>query len=109
MGKVIELKSFKKDIIYLKKRQWHNKFKKLDVVLANITSGNMKALTRDKYIIDPDLPGCRECHIEWDLILIYKVVGVNRDIILIRIGKHDDIYKKSWASRKHWLGSSRYV
>ena len=38
-----------------------------------------------------------------------SINGVNRDIILIRIGKHDDIYKKSWASRKHWLGSSRYV
>ncbi|MGD1866119.1 MAG: type II toxin-antitoxin system YafQ family toxin [Phormidesmis sp.] len=47
-------------------------------------------------LVDHSLTGqpylnCRDCHIEPDWVLIYKVV--NGDLVLVRIGSHSELFK----------------
>ena len=60
-------------------------------VIACLSNG---MVMKEKYC-DHDLKGnwkgYRECHINPDLLLIYKYQG-NNDILLYRIGSHSELY-----------------
>jgi len=99
--KIIRCRSFLKDLKGMKRCNHNTKIKKLNQVIEYIKTKQLHRLTRNKHIIDSVLPDCKECHVEWDLVLIYKYEEQN--LILIRIGKHDDVYKKTWANRSNWL------
>ena len=43
------------------------------------------------HAIKGDYKGCRECHIQPDWLLIYRIVG--EDIIFIRSGTHADLFE----------------
>jgi len=50
----------------------------------------------DKYRDHPligDYKGCRECHIEPDFLLIYRINEDEKIIDLVRIGSHSDLFK----------------
>lgn len=47
-------------------------------------------------LVDHSLTGqpyldCRDCHVEPDWVLIYKIV--RGDLVLVRIGSHSDLFK----------------
>ena len=82
-------KSFKKD------------FKKLNEIDRELTLEVLEKLSRDEKL-DPKykdhalkgkLSGARDCHIRFDLVLIYKYNNEVLEIVALRIGKHSEVFK----------------
>lgn len=89
MYNTVYTNNFKKDLKKLQKSGKEiGKFKEVAVKLIN---GNKL----DKKFKDHKLMGIyknrRECHIEPDWLLIYKIDG--KDIIFERMGSHSDLFK----------------
>lgn len=38
------------------------------------------------------LAGCRDCHVEPDLVLIYRIVQDQLQLVCIRLGTHADLF-----------------
>ena len=81
-------KQFKRDVKRLIKRgKDSNKLKKIINLLVN-------AETLPQENIDHQLKGnlkdCRECHIEPDWLLIYRIEG--SEFCLVRTGSHADLF-----------------
>ncbi len=83
-------KQFSKDIKKAQKRGKNlNKFK---IIAKTLLSGEkLDAIYRDHSLIG-NYVGRRECHIESDWLLIYKIDGSN--LIFERTGTHSDLFKK---------------
>lgn len=71
---------------------------KLREVIARLS----KRQTLEARYSDHDLKGewigHRDCHVKDDWILIYRVDG--NDLILVRTGKHSDLFGKNLGKRK---------
>ena len=104
MYEIVQLRYFKKDIKDLRRQKLFSKLNKLEKILNLLKSDSISRIAKSHCIMDPLLPNCRECHIEWDFVLIYKY-DINNRLLLLRVGKHDDVYKKSWVNRDKWLVS----
>ncbi|MBN1782753.1 type II toxin-antitoxin system YafQ family toxin [bacterium] len=80
---------FKKDYKRIKKR--NKDLSKLKIVIELLSGGG---LLEDKYH-DHQLTGSwkghRDCHIEPDLILIYRLTSDS--LVLERMGSHSDLFK----------------
>ena len=82
-------KQFEKDIKRIKKRR--KDFDKLKILLRTLLEGRqLDPLHRDHKLIGK-YQGRRECHVEADWLLIYKVV--HDKVIFERTGTHSDIFK----------------
>lgn len=80
---------FKKDLKLIKKRK--KDLKKLQDILVNLI--HQKPLSR-KHVDHPlkgEYSDCRECHIEPDWLLIYRIE--DETITFIRTGTHADLFK----------------
>ena len=88
--KVVWTNEFKKDYKLMLKR--HKDISKLDNIIEKLA--NEKPLLHKHK--DHDLVGrftsFRECHIEPDWLLIYKVDGVFLYLTLFRTGTHSDLF-----------------
>jgi len=82
-------RQFGKDIQRAKKRGKNlNKFK--IIALALIEGQRLDPLHRDHQLVG-DYAGRRECHIEADWLLIYKLE--KNQIVFERTGSHADLFK----------------
>jgi len=82
-------KQFKKDLKRAKKRG--KKPKKLKTVMSKlIDEGTLEERYRDHSLAGNDR-GRRECHIEPDWLLIYKLEG--NEIVFERTGSHADLFR----------------
>lgn len=90
MLKITTTTSFKKD--YKRAIKQNKNIKKLDDVLWHLAN----FLPLDKRFRDHELSGdyakTRECHIEWDWLLIYKIA--EEELILYRVGTHSELFGK---------------
>ena len=88
--KVVWTNEFKKDYKLMLKR--HKDISKLDKIIEKLAN-EKPLLPKHK---DNDLVGrinnFRECHIEPDWLLIYKVDGVFLYLTLFRTGTHSDLF-----------------
>jgi len=83
-------KQFSKDIKRIEKRG--KNLDKLKIIIRSLLAGEQPdPIHRDHKLIG-NYQGRRECHIEADWLLIYKVSG-NR-IIFERTGTHSDLFRK---------------
>lgn len=81
-------KQFLKELKLAKKRG--KKSKKLELVVEKLACGTvLEKKYRDHNLIG-NFFGRRECHIEYDWLLIYKIDGTR--IILERTGTHADLF-----------------
>jgi mRNA interferase YafQ len=79
---------FKKDVkLLLKRGKDMNKLKEIIDLLFQ--SQELPARTRD-HQLKGTLKDCRECHIEGDWLLIYRIEG--SELCLIRTGSHSDLF-----------------
>lgn len=90
--KIIQTSIFKKDLKKIRKRK--KDLDKLDYVVENLASGKElpdkykdHALINDKYY-----QNCRECHIEPDWLLIYKINNDELILLLVQTGTHSDLF-----------------
>jgi mRNA interferase YafQ len=83
-------KQFSKDVKLAQRRR--KNMEKLKVVVRSLIAGEqLDAIHRD-YKLVGDYMGRRECHIESDWLLIYKIQGDT--IVFERNGNHSDLFKK---------------
>ncbi len=80
---------FKRDVKRLKKR--NKDFEKLKRTIKLLAAGEkLPAETRD-HRLKGTLKDCRECHIEPDWLLIYRIEG--SELCLVRTGSHADLFE----------------
>ena len=79
---------FKRDVKRLLKRG--KDMNKLKEIIDSLTQAQeLPARTRD-HQLKGTLKDCRECHIEGDWLLIYRIEG--SELCLIRTGSHSDLF-----------------
>lgn len=101
MCRVIQSISYQKDMKQIK-RKYSELIPKIKEVIFNIKNKQIDKLTRNKMLVDGKAFGCCECHIKFDLIIVYKYINED-EVILAKVGKHDNLFKRDWANRNKWL------
>lgn len=88
MLKIVRKSRFKKD--YRKLRSAAKNVQKLVDVLEKLAAGEeLDSRYRDHNLIG-DYVGHRECHIEPDWLLIYKIE--DEELVLVRTGSHSELF-----------------
>jgi len=83
-------RQFARDVKRVKSRS--KNLEKLKILIRNLTEEQqIDAIHRDHKLIG-DWQGRRECHIESDWLLIYKI-EIDR-IVFERTGSHSDLFKR---------------
>jgi mRNA interferase YafQ len=83
-------RQFEKDLKRCKKRG--KNIEKFKIVARTLLSGSpLDAIHRD-HKLSGNCIGRRDCHIESDWVLIYKLSG--KQLIFERTGTHSDLFKK---------------
>lgn len=92
MLKIVPSNQFKKDLRLAKKRGF--KIEKLKEVIDTLVTGRqLEARYRDhKLIGEYATSGFRECHIETDWLLIYRIDKDILELYLFRTGTHSDLF-----------------
>ena len=81
-------RQFERDLKRIKKRQ--KNIEKLKIILCSLTEEEtLDPIHRDHKLVG-NWVGRRECHIESDWLLIYKIEG--NHIIFERTGTHSDLF-----------------
>jgi mRNA interferase YafQ len=80
---------FKKDVKRLKKR--HIDFEKLKTIIQLLLAGEKLPPESGDDKLKGILKDCRECHIEPDWLLIYRIEG--SELCLVRTGSHADLFE----------------
>ena len=83
-------KSFLNDYKTLKKK--HYKIEKVDIVVSLLQTEQVLPGKYKNHHLKGNMQGLQDCHIENNLVLIYKIEG--NKLILSRLGTHDDIFNK---------------
>ena len=83
-------RQFERDLKRIKKRR--KNIEKLKIILCSLTEEEtLDPIHRDHKLVG-NWVGRRECHIESDWLLIYKIDG--NHIIFERTGSHSDLFSK---------------
>lgn len=80
---------FKKDYKKLKKQK--KDLSKLRVVIEKLSSGKLLAPIYRDHPLSGNWKNHRDCHIEPDWILIYRIT--NEDLYLERTGSHSELFR----------------
>jgi len=83
-------KQFEKDIKRARRRG--KNLEKFKIVARPLLSGQLLDLIHRDHQLKGDYAGRRECHIESDWLLVYKVESSR--IIFERMGTHSDLFRK---------------
>lgn len=89
MLKPVYTKQFSKDVKLNKKRG--KDLRKLKEILASLIEKKRLPEKNRDHKLAGNFGECRECHIESDWLLIYKVEG--EEIFFVRTGTHADLFK----------------
>ena len=81
---------FKKDLRLSQKRGRNIAF--LESIVDTLASGKKLAAKHRDHALKGKYMGCRECHIEPDWLLIYKIDKGLLILLLTRTGTHSDLY-----------------
>ncbi len=82
-------KQFEKDLKRIQKRG--KSVKKLKDVIKMLTNEELLKPRLKDHILSGNYVGRRECHLESDWLLIYKLEGL--EITFERTGSHSDLFK----------------
>ena len=80
---------FKRDVKRLKKR--NKDFEKFKKTIQLIVAGEKLPPENGDHRLKGTLKDCRECHIEPDWLLIYRIEG--SELCLVRTGSHTDLFE----------------
>ena len=77
----------------LLKKQNKDINKLLDVARKIANGEILEEKYRDHKLIGYKIPDCRECHIEPDWLLIYKIYRNELILLLVTTGSHSNLFK----------------
>ena len=81
--------TFKRDYKRLKKRRYD--FSLLDNIVELLLQGKELPEKNNDHALTGDWQGYRECHIEPDWLLVYKIYENQLILSLVRSGTHSDL------------------
>ncbi|MFQ5454681.1 MAG: type II toxin-antitoxin system YafQ family toxin [Nitrospirota bacterium] len=84
-------KQFRKDLKRIEKSGSHD-IEKLKVVIRLLTNGKELAPKHKNHFLTGNFKNRRECHVEPDWLLVYKIDKREKTIIFERTGIHADIF-----------------
>ena len=87
---VIPTNQFRKDLKLAQKRGYD--LEKLKVVLHALANGQTLDPKYKNHVLVGNYVGCRECHIQPDWLLIYRIDGDQLIVVLSRTGTHSDLF-----------------
>ena len=90
MLKIISSTQFKKDLKLAAKRGL--KIEKLRDVVNTLARGETLDEKYRDHNLTGDYNGFRECHIEPDWLLVYRVNDTELELFLFRTGSHSDLF-----------------
>lgn len=90
MLKIIFTSKMKKDLKLANKRGY--KLEKLTDVLNILVQQKALPEKYKDHLLGGDYYGYRECHIEPDWLLVYKIDDKELTLILLRTGTHSDLF-----------------
>ena len=90
MLEIVPSNQFKKDLRLAKKRGLDLQ-KLRNIVTQLAEQKGLDPKNRD-HNLTGDYKGFRECHIEPDWLLIYRIDGDNLYLFLVRTGSHSDLF-----------------
>ena len=91
MYEVIATNRFKKDLKACKKSGWN--IKSLLEVVDLLKMGKSLPESKRDHLLTGNFKGFRECHIEPDWVLVYKIDDGAVVLTLVRTGTHSKILK----------------
>jgi mRNA interferase YafQ len=89
MYQIVRTSRFKRDVKKALKR--HKDIEKLKKVIKKLVKGQTLSEKYQDHPLQGDYKDCRDCHIEGDWILIYRIKG--DELHLIRTGTHADLFR----------------
>lgn len=81
---------FKKDLKTASKRGYNLKL--LDQVVSTLAAGESLPVKNRDHELTGDYIGFRECHIQPDWLLVYRIDGDDLILFLSRTGTHSDLF-----------------
>lgn len=87
---IIASNQFKKDLKLAKKRGL--KLEHLSSVINTLDKQEKLAAKYRDHNLTGDYQGFRECHVEPDWLLIYRIDGDALELFLFRTGTHSDLF-----------------
>ena len=90
MYKPVYSNRFRKDVQLALKRG--KKLDKLATVIESLCSGHPLPGQYRDHPLSGEYSGFRDCHIEPDWVLIYRIEGKQLQLILARTGTHADLF-----------------
>ncbi len=89
---VIATTCFKKQLKVIKKRS--KDLAKLKKVVDILSSGNqLEERYKDHQLVNSTrFKNCRECHIESDWLLVYRISSSELILLLVETGTHSDLF-----------------
>lgn len=90
---IVGTSAFKKELKIIKKRQ--KDLDKLRKVVNKLSNGEtLDENYRDHSLVDSTrFKNCRECHIEPDWLLVYRINNDELILVLIETGSHSDLFR----------------
>ena len=64
-----------------------------NLLINALASGAPLDPTYDNHLLHGEYAGCFECHIKGDLLLIYEFRAKVKEIVLIDIGSHSELFR----------------
>ena len=89
--KTIPTSKFKKDVKFLKKRGYDLSL--LEFVIKKLANGEALPKQYQDHPLKGSRKGYRDCHIQSDWILVYKIEEGLLTLILAETGTHSDIFE----------------
>ena len=89
MFDIVASNQFKKDLKLAKKRGYN--IEHLRTVVRTLANGEMLEAKYRDHIMTGDYIGFRECHIEPDWLLVYRIRRDVLELYLSRTGTHSDL------------------
>ena len=86
---IFRTSQFKRDVKKARKRQKDTNH--LKAVISKLVHGTALHAKYKDHQLKGILKDCRECHIESDWLLIYRIQG--NELHLIRTGSHSDLFR----------------
>lgn len=90
MYKPVITTRFKKDLKRSKRRQ--KDLSKLKNIMQKLSAGESLTPKNNDHTLSGNFSERRECHIEPDWLLIYKIKEAEKEIIFERTGTHSDLF-----------------
>lgn len=90
MYKVVLSNRFKRDLKLAKKRGYNLSL--LEQIVDALAMGKQLPIQNHDHELSGDYMGFRECHIQSDWLLIYRIDGDELVLFLVRTGTHSDLF-----------------